>query len=454
MGRRSFALILALAMIVSACSAETGETTTTPAPAETTTTGGGGETTTTAASEAFDWKRFEGETVRVIANQNPWEAAISPLIPQFEELTGMTVEFESLPEEQFRQRLQVELTAQSTDVDVFMSAVLQDGLRFTQAGWYEDLAAYAQNPDITSPDYNFDDFGDGLIEGHTIEGTLIGIPILTDVEMFYYRKDILEAANVEVPTTIEELEEVAAAIDDPNGTRAYGSRGRGAAAVTQLSTYLYNFGADWTDDSGMAGFNNPDGIAAFETYGRLLREYGPDGAVNNSWEELLPLFQQGQLAMWNDSSAFLGTILDPENTQQVVLDNIVYARMPTGPGGENNAFFPWALSMSALSDSKEQAWYFIQWATSPEVVAELQLSGVAGARTSTPFPDDIPQEWVEVVQYDLEIARPKLPIVIPVPEVRDAIGAAIVACIESEEDCASAVETAAEGFNAAVAASG
>jgi multiple sugar transport system substrate-binding protein len=410
------------------------------------------ESAAPGGTAAFDWQQYAGDEIRVIATQNPWQAAIEPLIPAFEELTGITVNFESLPEEQFRQRLQVELTAGSADIDVFMSAVLQDGARFSRAVWYEDLSSYPADPSLTSPEYGFESFGQGLIEGHTIDGALIGIPILTDVEMLYYRKDRLEEAGVELPTTLEEFEAALAVLDDPeNGVRAWGSRGRGAAAVTQMSTFLYNHGSDWTNDEGHAGFDTDEGIAAFDFYGRNLREHGPAGVAGFSWEEIMPLFQQGQLVFWNDSSAFLGQVTDPATSVDV--ENIGFARMPAGPGGEYNAFFPWALSMSSLSQNKPQAWSFIQWATSQEIVNRLQESGVAGARTDTSFPDTVPAEWVEVFQYDLEIARPKLPVVVPVPEVRDAIGAAIVSSIEGG-DVDAAVQQAAQEFDRAVDAAG
>jgi multiple sugar transport system substrate-binding protein len=401
-----------------------------------------------APASSFDWQRFAGQEITIVATQNPWQAALEPLIPEFQELTGMTVNFESLPEQQFRQRLQVELTAGSDDIDGFMTAVLQDGARFTRAGWYEDLAPYPQDPSITSPDYGFTNFGEGLISGHTIDGTLIGMPVLTDVEMLYYRKDLLEAAGVAVPTTLDEFQAALGSLDDPDsGVRAWGSRGKGAAAVTQMSTFLYNFGVDWTDETGHAGFNNPDGVAAFDFYGRNLREHGPVGVAAFSWEELMPLFQQRQLAFWNDSSSFLGQVTDPSASADV--ENIGFAQMPAGPGGNYNSFFPWALAISSLSQNKAQTWYFIQWATSADIVNRLQAAGVAGARTDTVFPETVPAEWVQVFQANLEIARPKLPVVVPVPEVRDAIGAAIVTSIQGG-DVAAAVAQAAQEFDRAV----
>lgn len=443
--RRTVSSLVAAALIVTACGGAASPTSNptsspdlgSPAP----------QGSSQASGAAFDWRRFDGQEIRIVATQNPWQAAFEPLVPEFEKLTGITVKFESLPEEQFRQRLQVELTARSTDIDGFMTGVLQDGARFAKAGWYEDLKPYPENSAITSPDYGFDKFGAGLIGGHTLDGALIGIPVLTDVEMLYYRKDMLKTAGVEVPTTTQEFEDALPKIETSAGVKAWGSRGKGAAAVTQMSTFLYNFGADWTNETGHAGFNNAEGIAAFDFYGRNLRNHGPAGVSASSWEELMPLFQQRQLAMWNDSSSFLGAVTDPNKSLDV--GNIGFARMPAGPAGENNANFPWALAISSLSEKKEATWYFIQWATSAAIVERLQADGVAGARTDAPFPSTVPAEWVDVFRHDLAIARPKLPLVVPVPQVRDAIGAAIVASIGGS-DVAAAVAEAAAGFDRAV----
>ena len=404
-------------------------------------------------SGPFDWKRFSGETVTVLADQNPWQKAIEPLLPEFEQLTGMKVKFEALPEDQFRQRRQVALTGRSASIDLFMSQPVQDGAQFQQQGWYQSLAPYLENLSLTSPDYEYADFSKTLMQGATVDGTLIGIPILLDVEMLYYRKDILAAAGVEVPKTFDELRSVAEKIANRDGVLGYAARGKGGSAVTQMSTILYNFGADWTDSDGRAAFGSPEGVRAFQFYGSMLRDFAPKGITSMSWEELLPLFNQGRIAIWHDSSSFLSTIVDPKSSVQQVRENIGYAVMPSGPGGGYNATLPWSLSMSSFSNKKVQAWQFIQWATSKDVVTKLQASGVAGGRSSVPFPGDLPEEWVDAFKKDLAVARPKLPTVVPVKEVRDAIGEAIVACINDASGCEAAVRAAADKFDEIVKAS-
>ncbi len=413
--------------------------------------GGPGAAVASAQDADFDWRQFEGESIRVLLNQHPWQEAVEPLIPEFEELTGINVEVEKLPEEQFRQRVQVELTAGSSDLDVYMTSLLNEGAKFARNGWYKDLRQFVDDPSLTSPDYAFNDFGDVLIDSHTYDGTLVAIPIQLETQMLYYRKDILEAAGVEVPTTMDELEQVAKAIDDPNGIRAFVSRGKGRAAVTQISTYLYNFGGEWTKDGTFeAGFNTPEGLAAFDFYTRMLREYGPRGTTNMSWEEALPMFSSGQVAMYTDASTFLPNVL-ADGTPEVV-DNLGFAPMPSGPGGDYQSFFGWALAMSAFTEKAGPSWLFMEWATSPEVVERITVDNqVMGGRSSVDFGDAFPQEWVDAFTSSIPQARPQLPSVIPVSEVRDVIGVPIITGIEGG-DLSAAMAAAEEQFNATVEA--
>lgn len=409
------------------------------------------ETTEEAATGAFDWKRFSGEEIRFVAGLQPWQAAVEELIPQFEELSGITVNMESLPEDQFRQRLQVELTAGSDDIDVFMSSIQQDGARFAQSGWYEDLAPYVANESLTSPDYNFADFSDSVVEGHTFDGVLSALPIQLEVQMMYYRKDLLAAAGYDAaPTTLEELSEIAEATTDPDaGVYGFAARGKGAASVTQLTSFLLNYGSSYIGDDGKAAFASDEGIDAIAEYGRLIREYGPSGSTNNSWEELLALFQAGSLAMWPDNSGQAIAVRDPAAVP--FADEVGFAPMPAGPKGDAQTFFGWAAAMSSSSANKEASWLFLQWLTSPDVVGQLQEQGIPGGRVSVPFGPDVNAEFVTAFQTALAKAEPQLPQVKSVPEVRDAIGAAVVTSIEGG-DVDEAVKKAAATFDQIVAA--
>lgn len=73
------------------------------------------------AQQGFDWRRFDGQTVNVALAKQPWSDFITPLIPEFERLTGIKVRLEVLPEDQNRQKLAIAFAVGRGDIDVFGS---------------------------------------------------------------------------------------------------------------------------------------------------------------------------------------------------------------------------------------------------------------------------------------------------------------------------------------------
>ena len=92
-----------------------------------------------------------------------------------------------------------------------MQRPLQEAKQFQKNGWYTDLAPFAQN----DADIDLDDFFPAALLAETVDGALTGIPIVTEQEIIYYRKDLFAEHGIKVPTTMEELEEAAAYFNDP-----------------------------------------------------------------------------------------------------------------------------------------------------------------------------------------------------------------------------------------------
>jgi multiple sugar transport system substrate-binding protein len=410
------------------------------------------ETEQPAATEPtaeFDWRQFEGTEIRVLLNQDNWTKRIEPYFGEFEELTGIKLIAETYPEDQYRQKLSIELTSGVGNIDIFESSPPQEGLKYSQAGWYEDLAEYPQNAAITSPDYHFDDFMPGSLNLMTVEGQLIGIPTLIETEMLFYRKDLFEQAGLSAPKTLDELLAAAEQLNDPEND-FYGITGRGkaAAAVTQFSSFLYNFGGDWLDANREPTINSPEAVQALQFYGDMLRKYGPPGSVNYHWAEVLALFQQGKASMFYEGSGFYSPVEDPE--QSTVVGKVGYLPFPAGPAGEYFMLTGWGVSMAKSSQNKEAAWYFIQWSTSPEMNKRLQVEAKVPSSRNSTWEDPegkaaFPQEWIDAYIYSTERAtKPDRPPVLAVAEVRDAIGNAIVLAIEGEDVQVAADQAAVE----------
>lgn len=390
---------------------------------------------------------YAGTEIRIIAANHPWNNAIQRLIPEFEAASGMIVRLESYFEDQLSQRLQIGLTSGNSQADVFMFRPLQEGLLFQQNGWVADLTAYAE----ADAGWNYADFQAGPLGTVSANDVLFGVPIVTERQALYYRKDLFEAAGIEVPETLEELEAAAAALHDPaNGIYGIVLRGQRSAAVTQFSSFLYSFGGTWIDEEGNSAIGSEEALAAYEFYGGLLRNYGPPGTLNMSWPQAIAVFQQGQAAMYLDADILFTNVVDPNAS--LVVDQVGFAPFPEGPSGRRPyAVTSWALGMNESSTNKDAAWEFIRWATSPEIVRRLQAeSGQSGARESVwaspdglgGFPEDLAASILVNAEVGVGFDRPR---VIRVGEARDIVGAPIVTSIEGG-DVAAALEEANAAF--------
>ena len=404
------------------------------------------------AQGAFDWKREAGKQIRFLVNSHDWtNEIIRPATAEFEQLTGIKVSWEIFPEDQFRQKLAVELVSGAGSVDGFMSLTSWDGLRFMKAGWYEPLQKYLANPSLTNPHFDFDDFFPNTRQIATVNNTLIGVPLYPEVQLLYYRKDILKSKGVAVPRTMEELEQAAQKLTDKaNNFYGYVTRGKRSAAVYTLAPYIFNFGGQWLDKDNHPRLTSAAAIKGLDMYGRMLREYGPPGAVNIHVYEVYDLMTQGRVAMATESSNGVSTMEDAKKSK--VVGQVGYARVPKGPAGSHTPIISWAISIASQSKNKEAAWYFIQWATSKNMVARSGKAKIPVARKSVwesaEYQSSQPKDWLASFQGALADGYPNQanPVVVAVPETRDAIGAAIVASIEGQD-----VKAAAEKAQKTVA---
>ena len=100
---------------------------------------------------SFDWKQQSGKTIYPILVEHPYTDAMEPFFPEFEELTGITIKYEKLPETQFREKLLLALSTGAGTYDVFMTGYIDD-FRYVGGGWIEPLDDYIADPALHRPE--------------------------------------------------------------------------------------------------------------------------------------------------------------------------------------------------------------------------------------------------------------------------------------------------------------
>lgn len=389
-----------------------------------------------AIAQAFNWKKHQGQTINLLLNNHPWSQAIKDNASDFTAKTGINLRVEVFNEEQFRARLNTMLLAKSSDVDVFMSLKFREGAMYDKAGWYADLTPLLNSPAATSPDFNFNDFGEGLRRAETIGGKLVGLPINLEGPLFYWNKDIFQKCNVAEPMFLEDLPEVAAklkACPARGDATVWAARGIRGAISYAVSGFIYNSGGDFSGANGKPSMCNPNSIKGAELYATMLKDYGPPGAANHTFTQVIEMLGQGKLAMTHESSNEFANIMKFAGRDK----DIGMKALPKGKasGISKPIVFGWGVSVSNFSTKKEPAWYFMQWATSAEMEAKLVKNGVAPPRSSVfngpefkAWTTELPvrQSWANAL---IEISRTGTAISYPpterVVEAREMVGAAV-----------------------------
>ncbi len=286
-----------------------------------------------AGAQTFNWRKHAGAKLRVLTLKFPLSEIQQARLAEFEQLTGIKVQWEMLPEDLWRQKVKVEHLGGATDLDVFLSYYAQEGKQFFTSGWYTDMRPMIRNPELTSPDFAWDDFIPNVRDAATIEGQ---VPIIPDraaaLPILYYRRDLFQQFKLERPKTWQDVKNAAKVIHEGTNKQVFGIvlRGKGAAATSMFAPVLYDFGGQWFNrTSGDVAFNTPEALAAFEWWGSILREYGPPGSVNNHWAEVTSIFSQGRAAMLFDDITFITIFADP--SKSTVAGKVGYALGAHGP---------------------------------------------------------------------------------------------------------------------------
>jgi multiple sugar transport system substrate-binding protein len=405
------------------------------------------------AQSGFDWKRFRGERIEVSIQLSPRGTLLQQSNREFEELTGIRCGIEVVPEQQHRQKIIVEYASGRPSFDATEISLHVNKRQVGKARWNTDVKALIADSSLTAPDFDFADFGAGMVQYATqSDGRMDSLPAFADYFILYYNKDLLAAKNVAVPTTWEEMFEAAKRLADPS-KQVYGHVGRGVknANVVLWSSYLLGTNQrDMIDANRQLITDTPEAIWAGETYKRFLRDVSPPGSIGFNWNECQTTFMQGRAAMWVDGIGFAAPLED--RTRSRVAGKVGYALVPRGPGASHHcALFGAGYAIPEASRKKGPAWLWIQWALSKQNQLKFLASGAGVPARSSPFANEaaigashFPREFFHTLSESAKIARAGLPEIVPVTQFRDVIGTALTNTISGADVAAELKRATAE----------
>ena len=168
-------------------------------------------------------------------------------------------------------------------------------------------------------------YEEALGEG-TVDGKNYSIPIYTHAQVMWYRKDLLEEANLDVPETWDELYDAAVKITKTTDT--YGlsvPMGADDMMATRFLNFYVRSAGDRLLKDGKADLTSPAAIEGINYWVKMYEATSPKGSINYNVLDQATLFYQGNTAFDFNSGFQIGGV-ETNNPQN--LDHIDAAPIP------------------------------------------------------------------------------------------------------------------------------
>ncbi len=391
-------------------------------------------------------KPFEGMVLNLASQNDQFGAVLAQLAPRFKEETGAELRVDIMDYGSLLTRTTADYIGDTAGYDLVTMDIVWAGA-YAENGYSVDLTEWVERD---AAELALDDIYPVILESlGQYDGRYVAFPFAAYANVLAYRKDLFEAAGLEVPATMEELVEHARTLTDPaNNQYGFVANGQMGAAVAQdWMQYNSQMGGSILGPDGMPALNSPENVASLTVYKQLFEETAPPGAIEYDWGGREESFRQGLAAMMQTWSVGAPGYNDPAISNVVGKVGITIA--PVGEGVEPEfGVGGWGMAINAdiAEDKQEAAWAFIKWLVSPEIHKEFNLMGAGSfMRISQMTDPDLLErfDFLPVVAQTYENGngeyRPRIP---QYPEIQDILGTAVNSVLAGASDPQSALDKA------------
>ncbi len=388
---------------------------------------------------------LDGVTLTIASMNDQFAFILAEMAPQFTEATGAKLVVDILDYGSLLTKTTADFIGDTGSYDLVTMDIVWAG-QYAENGYAVDLTEWIE---ADKDDLALDDIYPVLMSSIGGYGDQqVAFPLAAYANVLAYRKDLLESAGLDVPTTPEDFTAAAIAITDPdNGVYGFVANGqRGAAGAQDWMQYNSQMGGSIMSPDGTPALNSPENVASLTVYKELFDKAAPPGAANYDWGGREESFRQGISGLMQTWSVGAPGYYDPASSK--VVDTVGIALAPHMPGEPSYGVGGWGLSINADISPEQQAaaWEYIKWIVSPEVHKEFNMMGAGSylRKSELTDPDLLAKyPFLPIIQETFENGdgeyRPRIP---QYPEIQDALGAAVNAVLVGDADPQEALDIA------------
>ncbi len=444
-----------------------------------------------ANAQDDDWWKtaaapYEGVTIRGVSESTPPSNYVADVLAaEFEELTGIKVEFEATSWDQMYDKAIKDMEAGTGIYDfVYIEQDIIYG--YLAQDYLVDITQMLEdNPELVAPAFDLGEFTSFLNYFIKPENNHVyGIPMEAFVKVYLYRTDLFEDPEIQAAFEAEYGYPLAPAENhqqyadiakffteygeendmDLWGTTVQAASGHPSSFYEFFETIapsfgVYNWGINmenWKATVENGGEMNSDKTKEALAFWLSMLEYAPPEATSSTWDEVAASFAAGRAAqgwVYGENAAWIAS----DTNRSKVVGNVGVALPPTAEGvleeaaageGYIGYYDGGAFGIPHSSKNKEATLLWLQFIGQPSVQPEWAVAGARIVHNAT-FSDPLVQQMDEQTKgyYTLMLEQGHLFAGAPPfpfhPQVREVVAPFIYQAISGEISAEEALDRAA-----------
>ncbi|MDZ5449601.1 ABC transporter substrate-binding protein [Labrys sp. ZIDIC5] len=394
----------------------------------------------------------ETVTLRALMEDVPETKIIEALLPEFEQKTGIKVEFEKIGYPDMHDKLVAQLTGPQSYYNLLEVDFLWAG-EFPAANWLLDLKPLAEKSK-----YDLGAFIPSTIEllGGS-QDKLNLVPMYNYSMGLLYRKDLLADEKLKaayksatgkelaLPTSLEDYVAISKFMKANAKVAGAAMQGqRGDPNSMEFSNYLFSAGGAYRDASGKASLNTPEAKKALDLYVDNIQNGAQQGATSATLDDTMRLMCSGaafsMVTYW-----WMLPQMDDAAKCPTVAGKVGLAVMPGGHGESGG--WGWGIPKNTTPEEQEAAWTFIQWVQSKEISVKRALQGHAPVRSDVYKDAEVLKKYPFYATAESVVASGKsFPIFTYSAQYEDVLGTQLSLAAGGQAASEAALKAASDGL--------
>jgi multiple sugar transport system substrate-binding protein len=338
-------------------------------------------------------------TITVLIASSPWYPAFEKTVGLYEQQTGNKIKLDAVPFGGILEKARNATRSGQSPYDLLMLDT-QWTIEFYEGGFLTPLKDIDPSFELPKEVLSFGDSGywNAQKRWRTAEGgKLMAYTVLGNVQLLYYRADLLKQAGIAPPKTWSDVLAACTKLNAPPkiyGFVARGERGNGirydwqSVMLAEGATVVRNPAAgDYT-----VTINSPQAKAALDLYIDLLKRCGPPNYGSLGQGDVVQLLATGKAALGDVVTAAFASFEDPNKS--AVVGKLETVPLPRGGGGASGAVIGnWnaVVPRNAPDAQKKAALEFSRWFLTYEAQRAFAQAGGIPNRSDV-FASDLAKE--------------------------------------------------------------